>query len=76
MTDGTDYKLSCEHATNYAFFFFVQSLEEGKGTRGARSDGDSIRVRLLAESQPMSEAEVVTPTLEDSYLWLLDKEVG
>jgi ABC-type multidrug transport system ATPase subunit len=39
-------------------------------------DGDSIRVRLLAASQPISEAEAVTPTLEDSYLWLLDKEAG
>jgi len=36
-------------------------------------DGDSIRVRMLSQSQPLTGAEAVTPTLEDSYLWLLDK---
>jgi hypothetical protein len=33
--------------------------------------GDKIRIRLLADSKPMDEAIEVTPTLEDSYLWLL-----
>ena len=33
--------------------------------------GDKIRIRLLADSRPMDEAIPVTPTLEDSYLWLL-----
>ena len=37
-------------------------------------DGDSIRVRILATEQPLPQAEAVTPTLEDSYLWLLEKQ--
>ncbi len=36
-------------------------------------DGESIRVRILADEQPLPEAEEVTPTLEDSYLWLLER---
>ena len=36
-------------------------------------DGDHIRVRMLAGQQPLPEAEAVTPTLEDSYLWLTEK---
>jgi ABC-type multidrug transport system ATPase subunit len=35
-------------------------------------DGDRIRVRLLAADRPLTEATEVTPTLEDSYLWLLE----
>jgi multidrug efflux pump subunit AcrB/ABC-type multidrug transport system ATPase subunit len=38
--------------------------------------GEQIRVRLLAAEMPLPEAESVTPTLEDSYLWLLEKGVG
>ena len=37
-------------------------------------DGDDIRVRILGQDQPLPRAEPVTPTLEDSYLWLLGKE--
>ncbi|MEE9441887.1 MAG: efflux RND transporter permease subunit [candidate division Zixibacteria bacterium] len=38
-------------------------------------EGDRIRIRILAESMPTRDAVQVTPTLEDSYLWLLgDKE--
>lgn len=37
-------------------------------------DGESIRVRILADEQPLPEAEAVTPTLEDSYLWLLENQ--
>ena len=37
-------------------------------------DGDRIRARLLAPQRPLPEAEEVTPTLEDSYLWLLEGE--
>lgn len=51
-------------------------LEElGRRTRIVHHmrDGDSIRVRILADQQPLPEAEAVTPTLEDSYLWLLEK---
>lgn len=36
-------------------------------------DGDQIRVRILAGEKPLPDAEGVTPTLEDSYLWLLEK---
>ena len=35
-------------------------------------DGDRIRVRLLAAEQPLPGATGATPTLEDSYLWLLE----
>ncbi|MEZ5358125.1 MAG: efflux RND transporter permease subunit [Candidatus Zixiibacteriota bacterium] len=35
-------------------------------------EGDEIRVRLIADSQPSAAAVEVTPTLEDSYLWLLE----
>ena len=35
-------------------------------------EGNLIRVRILAAAQPLPEAEEVVPTLEDSYLWLLE----
>ena len=35
-------------------------------------DQDRIRVRLLAAERPLPGAAEVTPTLEDSYLWLLE----
>ena len=35
-------------------------------------DEESIRVRILAEESPLPDAEQVTPTLEDSYLWLVE----
>ena len=35
-------------------------------------EGNLIRARILAARQPLPEAEEVTPTLEDSYLWLLE----
>jgi ABC-type multidrug transport system ATPase subunit len=38
-------------------------------------DGQKIRVRLLAESQPLPEAIPVQPLLEDSYLWMLKKVI-
>jgi len=31
-----------------------------------------IRVRILADKKPLSEAVNVAPSLEDAYLWLLD----
>ena len=37
-------------------------------------DGDLIRIRLLSQTKPAETAVSVTPTLEDSYLWLLEKE--
>jgi ABC-type multidrug transport system ATPase subunit len=36
-------------------------------------DGERIRVRILAAEQPLDTAIPVTPSLEDSYLWLLRK---
>jgi len=38
-------------------------------------DGQKIRVRLLAETQPTPEAIPVQPLLEDSYLWMLKKVI-
>jgi len=35
--------------------------------------GEFIRVRMLSKEKPMETAETVLPTLEDSYLWLLEK---
>lgn len=35
-------------------------------------EGDEIRIRLIAEHKPAESAVEVTPTLEDSYLWLLE----
>jgi len=37
-------------------------------------DGERIRVRILAEHEPLPGALTVTPTLEDSYLWLLGQK--
>lgn len=34
-------------------------------------DGKHIRARILADSKPLDKAEAVTPTLEDSYMWML-----
>ncbi len=36
-------------------------------------DQDRIRVRLLAAERPLPGATEATPTLEDSYLWLLEE---
>jgi len=36
-------------------------------------DGEKIRVRFLAKQSPFSDAEVVLPTLEDAYLWMLGR---
>ncbi|MBN2289167.1 MAG: ABC transporter ATP-binding protein, partial [Candidatus Glassbacteria bacterium] len=36
--------------------------------------GDRIRVRCLAQDQPHPGAELVQPTLEDAYLWLLGQK--
>lgn len=38
--------------------------------------GDRIRVRCLSETQPRPDAELVQPTLEDAYLWLLGEGRG
>ncbi len=37
-------------------------------------DGDDIRIRLISKTKPDENAVPVTPTLEDSYLWLLEHE--
>ncbi len=36
-------------------------------------DGKQIRVRCLSTKKPLSNAEIVIPTLEDAYLWLLSQ---
>ena len=36
-------------------------------------DGDLIRVRILSADRPLPDATEVTPTIEDSYLWLLEQ---
>jgi multidrug efflux pump subunit AcrB/ABC-type multidrug transport system ATPase subunit len=38
------------------------------------SEGDSVRVRVIAESKPWESAVTATPNLEDAYLWLLRKK--
>ena len=38
------------------------------------SEGDNIRVRVISESKPDNQAQQVSPTLEDAYLWLLRKK--
>jgi multidrug efflux pump subunit AcrB/ABC-type multidrug transport system ATPase subunit len=38
-------------------------------------DGDQIRVRILSRTKPLPDALPVTPTLEDSYMWLLGGKV-
>jgi multidrug efflux pump subunit AcrB/ABC-type multidrug transport system ATPase subunit len=37
-------------------------------------DGELIRVRILAREKPLTEAMPVTPTLEDSYMWLISQK--
>jgi ABC-type multidrug transport system ATPase subunit len=37
-------------------------------------DRDRIRVRILSDEKPLEDAVPVTPTLEDSYMWLLGRE--
>ncbi len=36
-------------------------------------DGELIRVRILAREKPLKDATPVTPTLEDSYMWLISQ---
>jgi multidrug efflux pump subunit AcrB/ABC-type multidrug transport system ATPase subunit len=36
-------------------------------------DAGKVRVRILAEEQPLVEAKQVTPTLEDAYVWLMGR---
>jgi len=38
------------------------------------SEGESVRVRVISESQPWENAVAATPNLEDAYLWLLRKK--
>ena len=38
------------------------------------SEGDSVRVRVISESQPWETAVTTTPNLEDAYLWLLRRK--
>lgn len=53
---------------------FDRLSEEYKVVHHMR-DGQKIRVRLLAETQPLPEAIPVQPLLEDSYLWMLKKAI-
>jgi ABC-type multidrug transport system ATPase subunit len=36
-------------------------------------DRGKVRVRILAEEQPLTEAKQVIPTLEDAYMWLMGR---
>ena len=36
-------------------------------------DAGKVRVRILAEEQPLAEAKQVLPTLEDAYMWLMGR---
>jgi hypothetical protein len=38
------------------------------------SEGDKVRVRVIAESSPWEGAVNATPNLEDAYLWLLRRK--
>ena len=38
------------------------------------SEGESVRVRVISETQPWENAIAATPNLEDAYLWLLRKK--
>jgi len=38
------------------------------------SEGESVRVRVISETQPWENAVAATPNLEDAYLWLLRKK--
>ncbi|TAJ13663.1 ATP-binding cassette domain-containing protein [Marinilabiliaceae bacterium JC017] len=38
-------------------------------------DGNKIRVRCLSREQPVENARLVMPVLEDAYIWLLGKAV-
>ncbi len=37
---------------------------------------EHVHVRILAKEKPVPDAVQVTPTLEDSYMWLLGQEKG
>ncbi|MCK4657769.1 MAG: efflux RND transporter permease subunit, partial [candidate division Zixibacteria bacterium] len=57
---------------------YISEDEFDKARAGMRvvhhmRDGDQIRIRVLADEQPLPEAKQATPTLEDSYLWIIGK---
>ncbi len=37
-------------------------------------DAGKVRVRILAEEQPLAEAKQVIPTMEDAYMWLMGRK--
>ncbi len=37
-------------------------------------DAGKVRVRILAEEQPLAEAKQVVPTMEDAYMWLMGRK--
>jgi len=37
-------------------------------------DAGNVRVRILAEEQPLAEAKQVIPTMEDAYMWLMGRK--
>ncbi len=39
------------------------------------SEGENVRVRCISEDKPHDDAIIVTPNLEDAYLWLLRKQI-
>ena len=49
---------------------FLELQNQFKIVHHIKLDKD-LRIRILAEKQPLPEAKSVAPTLEDAYLWLL-----
>ena len=37
-------------------------------------DAGKVRIRILAEEQPLAEAKQVVPTMEDAYMWLMGRK--
>jgi len=65
-------------AEGHVWQFFMEAEEFETARKELRvvhhmRDGERIRVRCLAEAEPVVGAELVQPTLEDAYLWLLGR---
>lgn len=55
------------HVTDDVF----QTLRKSLNIVHHMRDGEKIRARILSPGKPLDAAVTVTPTLEDSYMWLL-----
>ena len=65
-------------ATGFVWQFHIEAKEFEEANKKHwiihhMRDGDKIRVRCLADVEPVSGAKEVKPSLEDAYLWLLKK---